>query len=509
MKNILFFLLLSFPLVAACQKDKQNLSRPNVVIVLTDDLGYGDVSKYNAESKIHTPNIDALADEGVWSTDAHSGASICSPSRYALLTGRYAWRGKLKKGIVLVCDEPVIEVGRLTLPQMLKDKGYNTACIGKWHLGFNWPWKDDIVPSSHDRNHNLKNSMFDWSKPITGGPLAIGFDHYFGDDVPNFPPYAFIEDSALTCQPIDIDQNELKSIGVRGGFHGSGPGQEGWKLENVMPVITQKAVDYIENMSKEKEPFFLYFATTSPHTPIVPVDDFQGTSKAGYYGDYVQQTDDAIGQVIRALKENGSFDNTLLIVASDNGPSKLNINVIQDYNHFPAAYLRGMKFDSWEGGHRIPFVASWPAGKIAGGKKTEALVSIIDIFATVADIVGYDLPENAAEDSYNVLSTLRDLKPVRKELVYHCGSGELGLRHSNWVYLEDSGGKKEPDWLVQLLKIQSPDDVVQLFNLNHDPGQKINVKDRHPDQAKEMMARLSEIRKGSRTNKMHFEPGRR
>ena len=502
MKTNLFLPLLFFPIIGCSERQKQYSNLPNIVLILTDDLGYGDVSKFNSESKIKTSNIDALANEGVWCTDAHSGSPVSSPSRYSLLTGRYAWRGKLKKGIVLPYDEPVIEEGRLCLPQMLKDKGYNTACIGKWHLGFLWPWKDGIMPSAEVRHKGLKNSMFDWSKPISGGPLAIGFDHYFGDDVPNFPPYAFIEDSSLTCQPVDIDHIKLasQSIGIQGGFHGDGPGQEGWKLENVMPTITKRAVSYIDDMSKSKSPFFLYFATTSPHTPIVPLQKFQGKSMAGYYGDYVIETDNAIGQIVKALKENGCFDNTLLIVTSDNGPSPLIRGVIQDYDHFPAAYLRGMKFDSWEGGHRIPFVISWPAGKIVGGKKHENLISLVDLFATIASIIGFNLPENCAEDSYNILSSLKDLKPVRKELIYHNGTtGDLGFRKDNWVYLEGSGGGKEPDWLVKLLKIQSPDALVQLFNLSMDQGQKINVRDKYPEKVKEMSTRLSEIKNSSKT----------
>jgi arylsulfatase A len=495
--NRLSFLMISVLLVASCSPNE--IESPNIVLVLTDDLGYGDVSKYNSQSKIKTPNIDALADAGIWCTDAHSPAAICSPSRYSLLTGRYAWRGELKQGIVLVCGDPVIEKGRMCLPQMLKEKGYQTACVGKWHLGFSWPWKEGNVPTFHERNHELKNSMFDWSEPIAGGPLAIGFDYYFGDDVPNFPPYAFIRNSALTCDPVHIDHNELQSIGVRGWFHGSGPGQEGWKLDEVMPALTHEAVNFINKASRNEKPFFLYFATTSPHTPVVPVSDFQGKSGAGYYGDYIMQTDDAIGQVIQAIKENKCFENTLLIVTSDNGPSPLIREVITENNHFPAAYLRGMKFDSWEGGHRIPFIISWPAGNLTGGQRNEALISLTDVFATIAGITGYPLPENSAEDSYDILPALKDQIPVRRELVYHSGSGNLGLRKDNWVYLEGSAGRKEPEWLVEILEIQSPDDTVQLFDLGADPGQKIDVKEKYPDKVQEMKNRLSVIRNGDRT----------
>jgi len=499
MNTKLSYLPLLLAFLGCSGNHNQNLENPNIVIVLTDDLGYGDVSELNPESKIQTPNIDALAGEGVWFTDAHAAASVCSPSRYALLTGRYAWRGKLKSGIVLPYDEPVIEKGRVCLPQMLKEKGYNTVCIGKWHLGFLWPWKDGIMPPAQDRHTGLKNDMFDWSKPIGGGPLAIGFDHYFGDGVPNFPPYAFIEDSFLTCNPVDIDPSKFEFIGPTGYFHGAGPGQEGWRLENVMPSLTQKAVWYIENNCKKKEPFFLYFATTSPHTPVVPLPKFQGKSKDGYRGDYVVQTDDAIGQVIRALKENNCFDNTLLIVTSDNGPDTYTIEEIRKYNHFAAGPYRGVKFDTWEGGHREVFVASWPAGGIVGGKKNNSLISLTDVFATIAGIVGYELPENCAEDGYDILPSLKSLKPIRKEMVYQNAKGNLGLRQDNWVYLEGSGGNKKPDWYNKIFDIQSPDSTIQLFNLSKDPGQKINIEENYAEKVRKMADRLTEIKKNGKS----------
>ena len=346
------------------------MTRPNIVVILTDDLGYGDVSFLNPESKIQTPHMDALASEGVWATDAHSPSAVCSPTRYSLLTGRYAWRGKLKKGVLLTWDDPVIEEDRLTLPAMLKENGYDTACIGKWHLGFNWPWKGGEKPPREQIGRKLSkatNDMFDWSKPITGGPLSVGFDYYFGDDVPNIPPYAFIENDRLTCDPVHIERDSMKSIGPRGMIHGDGPGEEGWEFEKVMPAITKRAVDYVRQRSDNDRPYFLFFTTTSPHTPVVPTKEFQGKSGAGYYGDYVIQTDDAIGQVIEALKEYGDFDNTLLIVTSDNGPERQHRDLIRTHQHSPAAHLRGMKWDGWEGGHRVPFIPSWPKGGIGGG----------------------------------------------------------------------------------------------------------------------------------------------
>ena len=470
---------------------------PNIVIVLTDDLGYGDVSFLNAKSKIKTPHMDALASQGVWATDAHSPSSICSPTRYALLTGRYAWRGKLRRGVLMPWDEPAIEKGRHTLPGMLRTKGYTTACIGKWHLGFEWPWKGGRKPpvSQIGRGTSKATSdMFDWSKAITGGPLAAGFDYYFGDDVPNFPPFAFIENEQLTCKPVDIDAKSLKSLGKRGYIHGSGPGEEGWTFEKVMPAITTRAVGYIQRHSKNPQPYFLLFSTTSPHTPVVPTKEFQGKSDAGSYGDYVIQTDDAVGQIVQALKTSGTYDNTLLIVTSDNGPEAFTRDLIKSHQHYPAGHLRGMKWDAWEGGHRVPFIASWPKGDIRGGRRIDATLSLTDLFATIAAVVNAPLKKKTGEDSLNILPSLRENKSVRTEMIYHSGSGALGLRQGKWVYLR-MGGKQEPDWYKKELEIEPIDAPGLLFDLSADEGEKVNLYHKQTERVKAMEAKLSEIEK--------------
>ena len=475
--------------------------RPNIVIVLADDLGYGDISKFNPESKINTPRIDALATEGVWCTDAHSPSSICSPTRYALLTGRYAWRGSLRTGIVLPWETPAIERDRQTIAGMLKTAGYETACIGKWHLGMDWPWKDGKRPSVEKLGKGTSKatmSMFDFSKPITGGPWGAGFDYYFGDDIPNFPPYAFIENGKLLCDPVDTDPAKFKSIGVRGYLHGTGPGDPDWELNRVMPTITAKAVDFIEQRKDNETPFFLFFATTSPHTPVVPAEEFIGTSAAGFYGDYVVQTDAAAGAVIDALKRTGQFENTLFIFTSDNGPSHLIIDLIQTHNHSPAGSWRGIKQDSWEGGHRVPFVASWPAGGISGGRKVEVLISLVDLFATTAELTGGVISAGAAEDSVNILPALRAGETVRTETVYHAASGELALRQNEWVYCRKTGGAaKAPEWYKQWINAPERNTELpgELFNLKTDPKQLKNLYEIFPERAADMEARLDEIEK--------------
>jgi arylsulfatase A len=477
---------------------------PNVVIVLTDDLGYGDVSFLNSESKVQTPHMDALAKEGVWATDAHAPSTVCSPSRYAMLTGRYAWRGKLRAGRLNPWEASAIEPDRVTLPKLLNRKGYFTACIGKWHLGFDWPWKGGEKPPESVIGKGTSTAtcdLFDWSKPIKGGPLGAGFDTYFGDDVPNMPPYAFIENDRLTCDPVDVNGGVLrKQQRMRGGYiHGVGPGEKGWRLDQVMPTITAKAVETIEERSQTNEPFFMLFGTTSPHSPIVPMDKFQGTSDAGPYGDFIVQTDDAVGQVVAALKAAGVYENTLLIVSSDNGPAPFMRERIQTHQHHPSGPLRGLKRDLLEGGHRVPFIASWPAGGIEGGRRIDTILSLTDLFATIAGIVGVPLEEGVAEDSVDILSTLRANAPVRTELVYHASNGRMGLRQGPWAYLHPRGITQEPDWYQELWQGDSMDVPGLLFDLSKDLGQRSNLHDQYPERVQRMEARLAEIKIGKST----------
>jgi arylsulfatase A len=480
------------------------LEKPNIVLILTDDLGYGDVSFLNSESKVHTPHMDALAKAGVWATDAHAPSTVCSPSRYSMLTGRYAWRGKLRSGILNPWEESAIEKDRVTLPKMLKTKGYYTACVGKWHLGLDWPWKGGEKPPASVIGKGTSKAtcdLFDWSKPIKGGPLGAGFDYYFGDDVPNFPPYAFIENDRLTCDPVDVNGRALmkQQLMKDGYIHGVGPGEKGWRLDNVMPAITSKAVETIQKRSRTPEPFFLMFGTTSPHSPIVPQEKFQGSSKAGPYGDYIVQTDDAVGQVVAALKVAGVYENTLLVVSSDNGPAPFMRERIQSHQHNPSGPLRGLKRDLLEGGHRVPFIASWPDGGINGGRRIDAMLSLTDLFATIAGIVGVPLEEGVAEDSLDILPTLRADEPCRNELVYHAANGKLGLRQGQWVYLRPGGITPEPEWYKEMWKGDAIDAPGLLFDLSSDLGERINLCDKFPERVQRMEAHLAEIMKGKST----------
>jgi arylsulfatase A len=477
-------------------------SHPNIVIILTDDLGYGDVSFLNADSKVQTPHMDALAGEGVWATDAHAPSTVCSPSRYSILTGRYSWRRKI--GRLNPWKESAIEKDRVTLPKILNSKGYYTACVGKWHLGFDWPWKGGEKPPNSVIGKGTSTAtcdLFDWSQPIKGGPLGAGFNYYFGDDIPNMPPYAFIENDRLTCDPVDVNGRALKKQqGMQGGYiHGDGPGEKGWRLEAVMPAITAKAVETIQQQSKTPEPFFLLFSTTSPHSPIVPTAEFQGKSKAGPYGDFIVQTDHAVGQIVAALKRAGIFENTLVLVSSDNGPAPFMRERIQTHQHHPSGPLRGLKRDLLEGGHRVPFIASWPQGGVHGGRRIDELLSLTDLFATMAGIVDAPLEEGVAEDSLDILPTLREDIPRRSELVYHAANGKLGLRQGSWTYLRRRGITEEPDWYRELWKGDSIDAPGLLFDLSRDLGQRNNLYDQFPERVQQMEGHLVEIENGKST----------
>ncbi|MCK4999859.1 MAG: sulfatase-like hydrolase/transferase, partial [Anaerohalosphaera sp.] len=420
---------------------KKVSSKPNIVFILADDMGYGDLACQNSESKIPTPCLDKLATEGMRFTDAHSPSAVCSPTRYGILTGRYCWRTELKSSVLWPWDRSLIEKDRLTAPMMLKDAGYSTACVGKWHLGWEWATKDNsrINDQLKIGRHNNKlrtefGKKIDFTQPIKGGPLGSGFDYYFGDDVPNFPPYCFVENDRVV---------EMPSTTKPGTMFGSpGPMQPGWKLEDVMPAITDKAVEYVEGRAAKKdEPFFLFFTLTAPHTPIAPAAEFKGKSEAGAYGDYVYQVDHSVGQVLDALKRNGFADDTLVIFTSDNGSpgrdgSNMNggVSTVRKYGHNPSRPWRGVKSDAWDGGHRVPFIARWPKN-IPAGAVNDELICHVDFMSTAAAIIGKELPANAAEDSYNILSALKGKeldKPIREAVVHHSGGGMFCVRQGKW-----------------------------------------------------------------------------
>lgn len=469
--------------------------RPNIVILYADDMGFGDVSIQNRDSKIQTPNIDQLAREGTRFTDAHSSSGICSPSRYALLTGRFHWR---KFHAIVNSFEPsVFDPAELTLPEMLKQQGYRTACIGKWHLGWNW---DAIKKSGAkaDPQTGYPPDAFDWSKRIPGGPLDNGFDYYFGDDVPNFPPYTWFEnDRVLQAPNASVNMQNITAKTTEGRWEARpGPGMKDWDFYAVMPKITAKSVEWIGAQRGKAEPFFLYVPFTSPHAPIVPSTQFVGKSKAGGYGDWVVQTDDAIGQILRALDANGMRDNTLVIFTADNGAESYAYDRIRNFEHRSSGPFRGVKRDLWEGGHHEPFIVRWP-GNVAAGAVSSALISQVDIMATLGAITGAKLPAGAAEDSHDLLAVWKSGAPSpRHTIVHNTNANHYAVRHENWLFVDAKSGAvtRVPPWFDPQNGYKPNDQPGELYDLSKDIAQKNNLYASQPEKVKELKALLAEIR---------------
>lgn len=480
--------------------------RPNVVFFFVDDMGYGDASCLNPEGKIHTPQIDRLAREGMIFTDAHSTSAVCSPSRYGVLTGRYNWRSTLQQGIVGLYGDSLIAEDRLTAPAYLKSQGYHTACIGKWHLGMSWDFEAEEVTFCPKRGFFAEpdapgadmeatpEQRAAWeeafSKPVKGGPRKAGFDYYFGTDVPNWPPYCFIENDRTVGIP-----SEFLPAGLLGNNQAShqGPAMAGWHFEQLLPTFAGKADEYIAARAAADAPFFLYFASTSPHTPLAVNKEWQGKSGLGNrYADFVMETDDIFGQVLDSLDKHGVADNTLVIFASDNGCAHyVGAKEMEAQGHYPSAHLRGYKSDAWDGGHRIPLVARWP-GVIEPGRQCDELVCLSDFFATVVEALGGTLPDNAGEDSISLMPHFRgEGRPTRETVVHHSISGKFALRDKTWkvVLCPGSGGWCLPDG--EAVKDGLP--LVQLYNMTDDPGETTNLVDDEPERVRALIAELKTI----------------
>lgn len=475
---------------------KGEMEKPNIVIIYADDMGYGDLNCQNENSKIPTPNLDQLASEGMRFTDAHSSSGICSPSRYALLTGTYHWRRQF--GIVGAFGTPFFDKSDVTLPQVLKENGYKTACIGKWHLGWNWEFKND--PSGRVMQWGKIREFYqpediDWGQPIGGGPLDRGFDYYFGDGTINFPPYAWVENDRIVEPPTEVMDVHNVGYDIEEGeweFR-PGPKVKDWNPYKVLPTLTEKTVQWINEQDPSK-PFFLYFALPSPHAPIIPNDEFKGKSSAGPYGDYVYQTDWVAGQVLKALKENGLEENTIVIFSSDNGPEHYAFARAEKYDHFSMGEFRGLKRDVWEGGHHVPFIVKWP-DHIAPGSVSKEVISQVDIMATLASITNTSLPENSAPDSYNLTPLLKGKvygSPLREATVHNTNEKIWGLRKGKWLYINGPSGEhsKMPDSFKELRKYKDFETAGLLFDMDKDAEQQNNLYGQYPEIIKGMQGIL-------------------
>ena len=490
----LLLLLLLAPLAAVNAADA---ARPNIVILYADDMGYGDLGANNPASKIPTPNLDRLAAQGMRFTDAHSSSGICTPSRYALLTGRYHWRKF--HDIVNAFDPPVLDASELTLPEMLKPHGYRTACVGKWHLG--WNWSDIRQPGvqpqtdAKKRNNVFAPDAFDWSKPMSGGPLSHGFDYYFGDDVPNFPPYAWFENDRVITSP--SEPLTITPQTREGAWEARpGPMTPGWDFYAVVPRITDKAVEWISRQRAQDGPFLLYAPFNSPHAPIVPTDAFTEKSQAGGFGDFMTQTDAEVGRILRAIEENGFADNTLIIFTADNGPERYAYERIRNFQHRSSGPLRGLKRDLYEGGHRVPFIVKWPS-LVQPGSVSDALVSQVDLFATLAAVVGHSLPAGVAEDSHDLLAVLKQNAPSpRRSIVHNTFANAYAVRHDHWLLIANKTGahSKVPAWFDLENGYVKNEHPGELYDLRADLAQKQNLYATEPAKVEELTDILASIR---------------
>ena len=437
-----------------------SVNRPNILVILTDDLGYGDVHCLNLErGKIPTPNLDKLAAQGMVFTEAHASASVCTPSRYGILTGRYNWRSYLQSDVLADNKPPLITDGRPTIASMLKQQGYYTAVIGKWHVGFSLeePYKN--LPGLRDGAP--------MGAVTKNGPLTRGFDEFFGFDRLSDAPTSMFEKDRVTrrIKPIDL-----------------------------LPEFVNRANDTIATRAKTGQPFFMYLALNSPHAPIVPNKDWQGKSGLSPYADFVMETDWAVGEVLATLEKQGVADNTLIFFTSDNGcTTGLGIaRKLEAKGHYPSADRRGYKSDAWDGGHHIPLIVRWP-GKVKPGSRCSQLVCLNDFMATCADITGVNVPENAAVDSVSLLPLLRgEDKTVRETLVHHSIRGNFAIRDGKWKLILCSGsGGWDPPTNEAAKKQGLP--TVQLYDMTQDIGERKNLQAEHPEIVKRLTEKLEKL----------------
>lgn len=452
--------------------------KPNVIFIMADDLGYGDLGCYGA-AKIPTPNIDRIASEGMRFTDAHASSAVCTPSRYSVLTGRYCWRSPLKRGVLWGFSPPLIERDRLTVASLLRQHGYATASIGKWHLGLNWTTVDGSEPEPEGDGRNI-----DYAAPLTGGPNSLGFDYSFNiSGSLDMSPYCFIENGCVVDIPT-VEKNPYNPQ-QRPGLM-----SPDWRDEEVDVTFAQKAVTWIEDRAQEGLPFFLYLTPSAPHRPCMPPDFIKGSSEAGRRGDMMVLFDWLVGQIDEALQRLNILENTLIIITSDNG-AKATDYFGNSWDHKANGDLRGQKADIWDGGHREPFIVRWP-DQVAAGGTSHQLVCLSDLMATCAAILGTDLPEDAGADSRDILPVLRGREQaVRDSLVHHSWDGMFSIRRGAWKLIEGlgSGGFTDP----ARIDARPEGPTGQLYNIHEDIAEQDNLWLAYPEIVDELNRILADI----------------
>lgn len=461
-------------------KEQKN---PNIIFILADDLGYGDVSALNKNSKITTANIDRLAGQGVVFTDAHSSSAVCTPTRYGILTGRYNWRSTLKSGVLMGYSPALIPRERKTVAALLKSENYQTACIGKWHLGWEW------------NNIEKGNDSINYAKPIKYGPTTLGFDYFYGiSGSLDMDPYVYVENDMPTALPDRITQSKGMKMWRKG------PTASDFDHEQTLPNLINRAEKYITEKSKDKEPFFLYLALPAPHTPILPIKEFQGKSGLNPYGDFVLMVDAMIGKVMAAMDKAGISENTILVFTSDNGCSPMaNFGELKGKGHNPSYIFRGHKADLFDGGHHIPCIVRWPA-KVKP-HKVDQTICLTDFFATFSAVANYQLKASEGEDSYNILPLLLQSHPkevIREATVHHSIEGAFTIRKGDWklLFSRGSGGWSAPKPNEKDYKSLPP---LQLYNMKSDPGESKNLCDVYPDIVNELKALMVKYIKDGRS----------
>lgn len=508
MPNKYLLLLMSAPLLGFGKADRVKHHKgenklPNIVYILTDDLGYGDVSIYNPQGKINTPNIDGLAKQGMRFTDAHTTSAVCTPSRYSILTGVYPWRSRLPVGVLHGYSRALIEEGQPTVAALLKSHTYHTGVVGKWHLGLDWVPKDQFKDSvqqeikqdkDYKRSSDMNPDQIDFSRPPIHGPRTQGFDYsYILPASLDMPPYCYLENDVLTEQPTGYTPGNKLDSGYTGPFWRAGLLAPSFDFNNVLPNFTNKAIDFIKNQSKAPHPFFLYFAMPAPHTPWLPTPGFAGHSKVGDYGDYVQMVDDAVGKVLHSLDSLGLSENTMVVFTSDNGPYWRE-NFVQKYNHHAAGEFRGMKGDAFEGGHRVPLIVRYP-GKVKPGAISTATTTLSNLMATCTDLVGEHSAKFKTGDSFSILPQLEGstMDIAGQQAIVHISSkGLMAIRKGSWKLIMGlgSGGFTVP---VEI-KPQPGEAIGQLYNLETDIHEDNNLYQQYPEKVKELSVLLETIR---------------
>ncbi|MEQ8556527.1 MAG: arylsulfatase [Cyclobacteriaceae bacterium] len=478
--------------LASCMGEKNsevvNLKNPNIIYILADDLGYGDVQSFNPQGKIPTPNLNQMAADGIMFTDAHTSSAVCSPTRYGILTGRYNWRSRLKRHVLSGYSKSLIKQERITVAEMLKAQGYSTGYVGKWHLGWDWALNNEEEESEKERGKPDVN----FGAPVKNGPSTHGFDYSFGfNGSLDMAPYVYVENDMPTMVPtkttISVDEKGIWRKGLT---------SDDFVHVDVLQDLTDKAVAYINQNANKEAPFFLYFPLPAPHTPILPTTEFMGKSNTNMYGDFVMQVDDVVRQIREVLQSEGISENTLVVFTSDNGCSpKADFDELAKVDHDPSYTFRGTKADIFEGGHHVPFIVEWPARGLKNSS-TDKVICTTDFFATCAELTGYEIKDSDAEDSYSMLSLItgENNNDIREYTVHHSINGSFAIRQGDWklIMCPGSGGWSYPrprDIIAEELDLPP----MQLYNLKEDIGETNNLITEYPEKAAALKSALAKI----------------